>query len=83
MIVIFKSKNKAACQNVFDFDVYNEEASKLVVNILQRHGIPINAKHDDIRMAAEWNLADQTSSTKSYWSVRPQKQAMPFSRKRT
>ena len=26
---------QAACSNVFDFDVYNEEASKLVVQVLQ------------------------------------------------
>ena len=47
---------QAACQNVFDFDIYNAEASKLVVDILQRHGIPVNAKNDDIRLAAEWTL---------------------------
>ena len=62
---------QAACSNVFDFDVYNEEASKLVVNILQRHGIPVNAKNDDIRMAAEWNLSDQKPTKTSEWSVSP------------
>ena len=72
---------QAACSNVFDFDVYNEEASKLVVNILQRHGIPVNAKNDDIRMAAEWSLSEQKPSTKSQWSVLPEFRAFQRNRK--
>ena len=60
---------QSACANVFDFDVYNEEASRLVVQVLQRHGIPVNADTDDVRMAAEWNLAGQKPRTTSKWSV--------------
>jgi hypothetical protein len=54
---------QAACQNVFDFDIYNPEASRMVVEILQRHGIPVNAKNDDIRLAAEWKLTGHAKPT--------------------
>ncbi|CAG5105530.1 Oidioi.mRNA.OKI2018_I69.chr1.g2207.t1.cds [Oikopleura dioica] len=53
---------QTACENVFDFDIYNEEASKQVLEVLMRHGIPINARNDDIRLAAELRLSDPPKS---------------------
>ena len=60
---------QAACANVFDFDVYNEEATRLVVQVLQRHGIPVNADTDDVRMAAKWDLSTTKPRTTHKWSV--------------
>jgi len=64
---------QTACQNVFDFDIYNEEASKQVLEVLMRHGIPINARNDDIRLAAELRLSDPPKS-QGHWLVNSQKE---------
>lgn len=69
----FNCNFKTACQNVFDFDIYNEEASKQVLEVLMRHGIPINARNDDIRLAAELRLSDPPKS-QGHWLVNSQKE---------
>ena len=42
----------------------------MVVEILQCHGIPVNAKNDDIRLAAEWKLTGHAKPT-GEWLVEP------------
>ena len=69
LLIVFQT----ACQNVFDFDIYNEEASKQVLEVLMRHGIPINARNDDIRLAAELRLSDPPKS-QGHWLVNSQKE---------
>ena len=40
-------------KNVLDFDSYNKDLNKTVVEILQKHGIPINADTTSITLARE------------------------------
>ena len=38
------------------------------MEVLQRHGIPVNAKNDDIRLAATWKL-EGTPKRSGQWLV--------------
>ncbi|XP_049790817.1 von Willebrand factor A domain-containing protein 8 [Schistocerca nitens] len=43
-------------RNVFDFDSYSPEAQETVIQILQKHGIPMGASPSDIRLAREFPM---------------------------
>jgi len=49
---------------------------------LQRHGIPVNAKNDDIRMAAEWTM-EGTAKPSGEWLVQPTKMQLKRNRWKT
>ena len=40
-----------AVRNVFDFDSFDKETQRLVIQVLHKHGIPLGASHDAVRLA--------------------------------
>ncbi|CAD5122119.1 DgyrCDS10568 [Dimorphilus gyrociliatus] len=45
-------------QNVFDFDSYNKELKETVVETMHKHGVPIGANPNNIKLAKTINLPD-------------------------
>ena len=40
-------------KNVFDFDMYNKDMVETLVSTLQKHGIPVGADPNNIRLGKE------------------------------
>ncbi|XP_023587391.1 von Willebrand factor A domain-containing protein 8 isoform X3 [Trichechus manatus latirostris] len=54
-------------RNVFDFDSYNNDMRKVVINTLHKYGIPIGAKPTSVQLAKELPLPEQTFM--GYWTT--------------
>uniref|UniRef100_A0ABM0MSB4 von Willebrand factor A domain-containing protein 8-like n=1 Tax=Saccoglossus kowalevskii TaxID=10224 RepID=A0ABM0MSB4_SACKO len=54
-------------RNVFDFDAYNKEMKEQIVEALHKHGIPIGATAESIKLASELELPEPKLT--SHWMI--------------
>ncbi|XP_070538007.1 von Willebrand factor A domain-containing protein 8-like [Ptychodera flava] len=54
-------------RNVFDFDAYNKEMRESIVTALHKHGIPIGATPDNVKLAKEFELPEPKLT--SHWRI--------------
>ncbi|CAD6193433.1 unnamed protein product [Caenorhabditis auriculariae] len=54
-------------RNVFDFDVFNEDSSKTIEEIFQKHGIPLGVERETVMIAQRLPLPERRPL--GHWSV--------------
>ncbi|XP_061677938.1 von Willebrand factor A domain-containing protein 8 isoform X2 [Syngnathoides biaculeatus] len=54
-------------RNVFDFDSYNKETRDVLTEALHKHGIPVGAEPDSVRLAKELPLPE--AKLTGFWTV--------------
>ncbi|KAH3874340.1 hypothetical protein DPMN_037582, partial [Dreissena polymorpha] len=59
-------------KNVFDFDSYNSELREVLITTMQKHGIPLSASADSIKLAKEFPLPDL--ELVGHWKIQGQGQ---------
>nr|XP_061799830.1 von Willebrand factor A domain-containing protein 8-like [Nerophis lumbriciformis] len=54
-------------RNVFDFDSYNKDTHDVLIEALHKHGIPIGAKPNSVKMAKELPLPEAKMT--GFWTI--------------